>query len=371
MRRFWLLFAQATTLAVAALFVVTTFRPEWLPGGAAPGAAPGSYHDAVQRATPSVVNIFTSKDVKPRRHSFLNDPAFRRNFGEQALPDDSQRASSLGSGVIVSADGYILTNHHVVEMAEEIEVAFSDGRKLLAKVVGNDPDTDLAVLRVNAENLPAITFGSSETLRVGDVVLAIGNPLGIGQTVTSGIVSGLRRTGLGINTFENFIQTDAAINQGNSGGALVDARGSLIGINTAILSQTGGSIGIGLAIPAAMAKAVMEQIIKTGSMTRGWIGAGLAELTPAIAESFKFDGTQGVLIVEVVRGGPADRAGVKPGDVVTEVNRKPIADPPSLLNTVAALEPGSSAKLILRRQGKALEAAVIIGRRPKPVSRAE
>jgi serine protease DegQ len=388
MRRFWLLFAQATTLAVAALFVVSTFRPEWLPARPgilqapllrlAPATGPssaatgiGSYHDAVQRATPSVVNIFTSKEVRPRRHSFLNDPAFRRNFGEQPLPDETQRASSLGSGVIVTVSGYVLTNHHVVEAANEIEVALADGRKLLAKVVGNDPETDLAVLRLDAENLPAITFGSSDSLRVGDVVLAIGNPFGVGQTVTGGIVSALGRTGLGINTFENFIQTDAAINPGNSGGALVNAGGNLVGINTAIFSRNGGSMGIGFAIPVSTARMVLEQIVKNGSVTRGWIGAGLGEITPAIAESFKLGNAQGVLIVEVVRGSPADRAGIKPGDVVTEVNRKPVADPPSLLNAVAALEPGSAAKLGVKRQGKDVEAAVTIGRRPKPLPRAE
>src|SRR5205085_2465753 len=249
MLRLWLIFAQATTVAVAALFVVSTFRPEWLPartGAPAPiiqastsaGAAPGAntYAGAVQRAMPSVVNIFSSKEVRAQRHPLLNDPIFRRFFGDQ-LPDEAQRASSLGSGVIVSTSGYVLTNHHVVEAADEIEVALADGKKLLAKVVGNDPETDLAVLRLSAENLPAITFGSSDALRVGDVVLAIGNPFGVGQTVTGGIVSALGRTGLGINTFENFIQTDAAINPGNSGGALVDAGGNLVGINTAIFSR--------------------------------------------------------------------------------------------------------------------------------------
>ena len=388
MRRFWLLFAQATTLAVAALFVLSTFRPEWLPArpgilhaplvqqapasGALP-AAPGigSYHDAVRRATPSVVNIFTSKEVRSRRHSFLNDPAFRRNFGEPPLPDESQRASSLGSGVIVSASGYVLTNHHVVEAADEIEVALADGRKLLAKVVGIDPETDLAVLRLDAEKLPAITFGSSDTLRVGDVVLAIGNPFGVGQTVTGGIVSALGRTGLGINTFENFIQTDAAINPGNSGGALVNAGGNLVGINTAIFSRNGGSMGIGFAIPVSTAKMVLEQIVKNGSVTRGWIGVELGELTSAIADSFKLGDTRGALIAGVLRGGPADRGGVKPGDVVVEVNGKPVTDPPSMLNAVAALEPGSAAKLGMKRQGKAVEATVTIGRRPKPLPRPE
>src|SRR5688572_20043441 len=263
MHRLWLIFAQAATVAVAVLFVVSTFRPEWLPSRAAPPlavvqqapstgplpavAAGGSFHAAVRRAQPSVVNIFTSKEIQSPRHPLLNDPLFRRFFGEQP-PDDGQRASSLGSGVIVSNTGYIVTNHHVVEAADEIEVALHDGKKLLAKVVGNDPETDLAVLRVDAENLPAITFGSSDALKVGDVVLAIGNPFGVGQTVTGGIVSALGRTGLGINTFENFIQTDAAINPGNSGGALVDAGGNLVGINTAIFSRSGGSMGIGFAI---------------------------------------------------------------------------------------------------------------------------
>src|SRR3954470_13524875 len=252
MHRLWLIFAQTATIAVALLFVVSTFRPEWLPTRATPGAVvqqsspagglssgprANSYYDAVQRATPSVVNIFTSKEIRSPKHPLLNDPIFRRFFGDQ-LPDEAQRAASLGSGVIVSTSGYVITNHHVVEAADEIEVALADGKKLLAKVVGNDPETDIAVLRVSAENLPAITFGSSDALHVGDVVLAIGNPFGVGQTVTSGIISALGRTGLGINTFENFIQTDAAINPGNSGGALVDASGNLIGINTAIFSRS-------------------------------------------------------------------------------------------------------------------------------------
>src|SRR5947208_10540777 len=235
------------------------------------GPAPASYYDAVQRATPSVVNIFTSKEVRAPRHPLLNDPIFRRFFGDQ-LPDEAQRAASLGSGVIVSSSGYVLTKHHVVEAADEIEVALADGKRLLAKVVGSDPETDLAVLRLDAENLPAISFGSSDALRVGDVVLAIGNPFGVGQTVTSGIISALGRTGLGISTFENFVQTDAAINPGNSGGALVDAAGNLIGINTAIFTRAGGSIGggsmgvgsmgIGFAIPVSTAKMVLEQIVR-------------------------------------------------------------------------------------------------------------
>jgi len=319
---------------------------------------------------PAVVNIFTSKEIRTPRHPLLNDPIFRRFFGEQ-LPDEAQRASSLGSGVIVSSSGYLLTNHHVVEAADEIEVALPDGKKLLAKVVGNDPETDLAVLRVNAENLPAITFGSSDALRVGDVVLAIGNPFGVGQTVTAGIVSALGRTGLGINTFENFIQTDAAINPGNSGGALVDAGGSLVGINTAIFSRSGGSMGIGFAIPVSTAKMVLEQIVKNGNVTRGWIGVEVQELTPQAAESFKLGGTRGALIAGVLRGGPADKAGVKPGDVLFEIQGKPVLDPPGMLNLVAALAPGETASMKLKRKGSDVDASVTVGRRPKPQARTE
>ncbi|HUQ75305.1 MAG TPA: Do family serine endopeptidase [Burkholderiales bacterium] len=381
--RLWLVFAQAATIAVAVLFVVSTFRPEWLPArSSAPVAvvqsapsAPAavralSYSDAVRRATPSVVNIFTSKEIRAPRHPLLNDPLFRRFFGDQ-LPDEAQRASSLGSGVIVSTSGYILTNHHVVEAADEIEIALADGKKLLAKVVGNDPETDIAVLRVTSENLPAISFGTSETLSVGDVVLAIGNPFGVGQTVTSGIVSALGRTGLGINTFENFIQTDAAINPGNSGGALIDAAGNLVGINTAIFSRSGGSMGIGFAIPVSTAKMVLEQIVKNGTVTRGWIGVEVQEITPPQAESFKLGTTRGALIAGVLRGGPADKAGVKPGDVLVEVQGKPVADPAGMLNLIAALAPGQSAKVKLKRQGQDVDATVTVGRRPKPQARAE
>jgi len=391
MYRLWLIFSQAATIAVAALFVVSTFRPEWLPAragaqvplsitqpssagpmqvAARSGPAPASYYDAVQRATPSVVNIFTSKEVRAPRHPLLNDPIFRRFFGDQ-LPDEAQRAASLGSGVIVSSSGYVLTNHHVVEAADEIEVALADGKKLLAKVVGNDPETDLAVLRLDAQNLPAIGFGSSDALRVGDVVLAIGNPFGVGQTVTSGIVSALGRTGLGINTFENFIQTDAAINPGNSGGALVDAAGNLIGINTAIFSRSGGSMGIGFAIPVSTAKMVLEQIVRSGSVTRGWIGVEVQEITPPVAESFKLGGTRGALIAGVLRGGPADKAGIKPGDVLLEVQGKPVADPAAMLNLIAALAPGSAATMKVKRQGQDMDASVTVGRRPKPQARPE
>jgi Do/DeqQ family serine protease len=383
MRHLWLIFAQATTVAVALLFVVSTFHPEWLPtrggvpivsappsatSGAASAGREASYHDAVRRAAPSVVNIFTSKEIRTPRHPLLNDPIFRRFFGDQ-LPDEAQRASSLGSGVIVSASGYVLTNHHVVEAADEIEVALADGKKLLAKVVGNDPDTDLAVLRVNADHLPAISFGSAENVQVGDVVLAIGNPFGFGQTVTSGIVSALGRSGIGVNTFENFIQTDAAINPGNSGGALIDASGNLIGINSVIFSRSGGSMGIGFAIPVSTAKMVLDQIVKNGAVTRGWIGVEVQEITAPIAESFKLGGTRGALIAGVLRGGPADKAGVKPGDVLVEVQGRPVADPTSMLNLIAALPPGKPATVKVKRSGQEIDATITVGRRPKPQAR--
>jgi len=382
MRRLWLTFAQAATIAVAVLFVVSTFRPEWLPQRTAPApivqsAAPASssaqvasYNEAVRRASPSVVNISTSKEVRTSPHPLLNDTVFRRFFGEQ-LSDQPQRAASLGSGVIVSTSGYVLTNNHVVEAADEIEVALADGKKLLAKVVGNDPDTDLAVLRVTSDNLPAISFGSSDALRVGDVVLAIGNPFNLGHTVTAGIVSALGRSGLGVSTFENFIQTDAAINPGNSGGALIDASGNLVGINTVIFSRTGGSMGIGFAIPVSTAKMVLEQIVKSGSVTRGWIGVEVQEITPPVAESFKLSSTRGALIAGVLRGGPADKAGVKPGDVLVEVQGKPVADPAGMLNLIAALAPGQPAKVKLKRQGQDVDATVTVGRRPKPQARPE
>ena len=385
MHRLWLIFAQATTVAVAVLFVVSTFHPEWLPRSRAPAPVvqqaptagplpaavhPGSFHEAVRRATPSVVNISTSKEIRSPRHPLLNDPIFRQFFGER-FSDEAQRVSNLGSGVIVNPSGYVLTNHHVVEAADEIEVTLADGKKLLAKVVGNDPETDLAILRVQAEGLPAITFGSSEALRVGDVVLAIGNPFGVGQTVTSGIVSALGRTGLGINTFENFIQTDAAINPGNSGGALVDAGGNLVGINTAIFTRGNGSSGVGFATPVSTAKMVLEQIVKSGSVTRGWIGVEVREITPAYAESQKLSEARGALIAMVLPGGPADRAGIKLGDVLLEIEGKPVADPTAMLNLVAAIEPGQPAKMRLKRREKDLDATVTVGRRPKPQVRGD
>jgi len=389
MRKIWLIFAQATTVALAALLVVQTLRPDLLPihgvGGVVtitesgghglakdpvPPKAVGSYSVAVKKAMPSVVNIFTSKEVKLRHHPFMDDPLFRRFFGDQQ-DGETQRTSSLGSGVIVGAAGYILTNYHVIAAADEIEIAVNDGRQGKAILVGNDPESDLAVLKVELKNLPAITFGRPDQVSVGDVVLAIGNPFGVGQTVTQGIVSGLGRTHLGINTFENFIQTDAAINPGNSGGALVDANGNLIGVNTAIYSRTGGSIGLGFAIPVSLARQVMEQIIATGSVTRGWIGVEVQDITPDLAESFKLTSNKGVLIAGVVRGGPADKAGVKPGDILVEVEGKPVPDSSAMLNLVAEAQPGKVATLKLVRNSNALAVKLTVGKRPKPRPRPE
>ena len=385
MYRLWLTFAQTATICLAILFVVATLKPEWLPGKAAvpvemnqtaPPVLTGarirtiSYSDAVRKAAPAVVSIFTSKEMKRPRNPFMNDPLFRHFFGDR-FEDEAQRAFSLGSGVIISPRGYILTNQHVVEAADEIEVALPDGTKLPAKVVGSDPETDLAVLHIEAQNLPAITLGQAENLRVGDVVLAIGNPLGVGQTVTMGIVSALHRTGLRINTFENFIQTDAAINQGNSGGALIDTSGNLVGINTAILSQSGGSIGIGFAIPVSIAKQVMEQLIETGAVTRGWVGVELQEITPELADSFKLGTTDGVLVAGVQRGSPADRAGIKPGDIVLTIDGKSVHDPDTMRNLIVALAPGKQAALRLKRGQNNLDLQVNVGKRPGAPHQAE
>jgi Do/DeqQ family serine protease len=381
MHRLWLIFAQAVTVSVAALFVIQTLKPEWLPARPLDLASPAvisvqqatpagetrkvvSFADAAQEALPAVVHIFTSQEV--RRHPFINDPVFRHFFGDRFGPD-SQRQSGLGSGVVVSADGLVLTNNHVVESADEIEVAFHDGRKTKAQLVGADPESDLAVLKIIADSpLSPITLAPAESLRIGDVVLAIGNPFGVGQTVTSGIVSALGRTHLGINTFENFIQTDAAINPGNSGGALVDSNGRLVGINTAIYSQSGGSMGIGFAIPVSLAKSVMEQIIKTGSVTRGWIGVEVQDMTPDLAESFGVKLGQGALIAGVMRNSPADKAGIKPGDVLLTVGNQPVKDAQVMLDLIAALPPGEPARFTLSRAGKSQEATVTIGKRPKP-----
>lgn len=391
MRKLWLIFAQFVTIGLALLLVITTLRPDLLPrrtspavkevitvqkGETTPASLPGrklhqsgSYHDAVKIAMPSVVNIFTSKEVRNQRHPMMEDPLFRRFFGEPET--EPQRSSSLGSGVIVGTEGYVLTNNHVIEAANDIEVALNDGRQARAKVVGVDPESDLAVLKVELTGLPVVTFATPDRLQVGDVVLAIGNPFGVGQTVTMGIVSALGRTHLGINTFEDFIQTDAAINPGNSGGALVDASGHLIGINTAIYSRTGGSMGIGFAIPVSLARQVMEQIIQTGSVTRGWIGVGVQDLNPELAESFQVPDTNGVLIASVMPGSPAAKAGIRPGDVLLAVDGRTLTDSSSMLNVIAAVPPGKAADVKLMRRGTTLEFKVLVGKRPTPRLRQE
>jgi serine protease DegQ len=377
MKKIWLLFAQGTTLALAALFVIALFKPDLLGrhdsppitiqqiAGGTSAAAPNSFAPAASKAIPAVVNVFTQKEVTASRHPFVDDPIFRQFFGERFDPKPRQ-VSNLGSGVLVSANGYILTNHHVVDAADEIQVALSDGRTFAARVIGADPETDLAVLKIQASELPAITFGQSDSLKIGDWVLAIGNPFGVGQTVTLGIVSALGRTHLGINTFENFIQTDAAINPGNSGGALVDGTGNLVGINSAIYSRTGGSQGIGFAIPAVIARQVMEQILKDGSVTRGWVGIEVQDLSPELAESFGLKTQNGALIAGVLKNGPAGRAGIKPGDVMQSVNEQPVLDSSTLLNLIAALKPGETARLGVLRNGEPLTLEVPVARRPPP-----
>lgn len=380
MKRTWLLFAQAVTILLAAYFVVATLKPEWLnrrigplnglvsviEAPTAPAGPPtaGSLSAAAKKASPAVVSINTSKAAQraPRN----NDPWFRFFFGDQG----DQPQVGLGSGVIVSADGYILTNNHVVEGADEIDVTLNDSRHARGKVIGTDPDTDLAVLKIELDKLPVIVLGNSDALQVGDQVLAIGNPFGVGQTVTSGIVSALGRNQLGINTFENFIQTDAAINPGNSGGALIDVNGNLEGINTAIYSRSGGSMGIGFAIPVSTAKQVLEDIVTSGKVTRGWIGVEPNDLSPELAETFGVKASAGVIITGVLQNGPAAKAGVRPGDVITGVGEKSIGNTQELLSAVAGLKPGTATRFALQRGSDKLELDVTPGLRPRsPVRR--
>ena len=384
MRKTWLLFSQAVTVAVAMLFVVATLKPEWIKrgnnvvalpnvvtiaatptlatAGSTTGGAVVSYSAAAKQASPAVVSITASK--APARNARNDDPIFRYFFGDRQRQSQAEPQVGLGSGVIVSRDGYLLTNNHVIDGADDIEVSLTDGRQARAKLVGTDPETDVAVLKIELDKLPAITFGDAERLEVGDVVLAIGNPFGVGQTVTSGIVSALGRNQLGINTFENFIQTDAAINPGNSGGALVDAAGNLLGINTAIYSRTGGSLGIGFAIPVSTARQVMEALIKDGRVTRGFLGVEQRDLTPEIAQTLKLPIKQGVLITGVLQSGPASTGGLRPGDVVVSIGDVPVNSTRQLLNAVAALKPQAVAALGVQRGDKALGVNVTVGQRP-------
>jgi Do/DeqQ family serine protease len=381
LKRFWLLFAQACTLCVAALFVVATLRPDLLPRlsgrgsdvvllqqGATQVATPhvASYADAARKAMPSVVNIYTSKAVRTRNPLF-DDSILKRYSPELADRIPPRRATSLGSGVIVAPEGYVLTNHHVIDDADDIELVLADGRELHATVRGADPESDLAVLKVDGgAPLPAITFGSMDKLQVGDVVLAIGNPFGFGNTVTLGIVSALGRNHLGINRFEDFIQTDAAINPGSSGGALVDTAGNLVGINSTIFSQSGGSMGIGFAIPVSLARTVLAQIIKEGEVTRGWLGVEPLAITREAAQALALARTDGVLVRALQHGGPADRAGIQVRDVVVEIGGRATPDVPQLLARIAELTPGSNARVRVLRDGKPLDIDVTVAKRPRP-----
>jgi serine protease DegQ len=381
MKRTWLLFSQTVTIVLAAYFVVATLKPQWLERGSSLGgvsviqapassvprsAGPGTgFASAAKLASAAVVSINTSKAAA--RNPNADDPWFKFFFGDQG-PGESQ--GGLGSGVIISTAGYILTNNHVVEGADEIEVILNDTRKTKGKVIGTDPDTDLAILKIDLDKLPVIVLGDSDSLQIGDPVLAIGNPFGVGQTVTGGIVSALGRNQLGINTFENFIQTDAAINPGNSGGALVDVNGHLMGINTAIYSRSGGSMGIGFAIPVSTAKQVLDGIVKDGQVTRGWIGVEPQDLNAELAETFGIQPSAvksgGVVLTGVLQNGPAAQAGIRPGDVITAVNGKPVSNVSQLLTAVAALKPGTPAPLTVLRKDSQSEIAVTPGKRQRP-----
>ncbi|BDW10051.1 DegQ protease [Polynucleobacter sp. SHI8] len=396
-KRLWLIFAQAVTVFLAGYFVISTLKPGWLGNSARPvqsvtvaesspnqDVSPGSYHEAVKKSMPAVVNVFSSKNEKLTPSKPNTNPHQRPKpkgkptpenqeewfnffFGDpQGGPTQDEPEFNTGSGVLISKEGLILTNHHVIEGADKIEIALGDGRKTIAKLIGSDPETDIAVLKIDLPDLPEpIVLGNLSNVNVGDVVLAIGNPFGVGQTVTAGIVSALGRDHLGINTFENFIQTDAAINPGNSGGGLVDTKGQLIGINTAIFSKSGGSMGIGFAIPVNLAKQVMESIVTNGAVTRGWMGVEPRDLSPEIIEAFKLPkDAKGVLISGILKNGPAELGGIKPGDILKEVNDEPIKDVRSLLNTVAALTPGSNTKVVVDRKGQSVVLSVAIGKRP-------
>lgn len=390
MRRIWLIFSQAVTVAVAILFVVATFKPDWLgrPGGRlmppqvslaplAVGAASRPSQPtqllsaAAQRAAPAVVSVTASKrrgggNGEQAANPHAQDPWFQFFFGQRGGPQEppTQPQIGLGSGVIVTADGYLLTNNHVIAGADDISVRLSDGREAQARLIGTDPETDVAVLKIEAERLPVLSFGNMDEVHVGDAVLAIGNPFNVGQTVTSGIVSALGRSGLGLSTFENFVQTDAAINPGNSGGALVDANGNLVGINTAIYSRSGGSLGIGFAIPIDLARQVMDGLVRDGRVTRGWIGVQPRELEADFVQSFKLPVSEGVLITGVLQNGPASNAGMKPGDVVTRIAGTPVRSVSQLLKVVASLKPEAQAVVSVQRGDQALELNVRVAQRP-------
>ncbi len=337
-----------------------------------PAGGPASYATAVEKAAPAVVNVNTAKVVTIRPHPFFDDPVFREFFGgavDDLIRPRQHVETSLGSGVIMSRQGYILTNDHVIRGADAVQVSLQDGRTAGAKIIGTDPETDIAVLKIDLPGLATISLGDSESLRVGDVVLAIGNPFGVGQTVTMGIVSATGRNKLGINTFENYIQTDAAINPGNSGGALIDARGDLIGINTAIFSRSGGNQGIGFAIPTSLAKSVLQEIIEHGRPLRGWLGVEAHAITPEQARALHIKVTDGVIVAGVMRDGPAHRAGLRPGDIIQYIDGKKINEARDALLVISSRKPGSKVTLQILRDGKKITLAAIAIERPSRVAR--
>lgn len=323
-----------------------------------------SYADAVDKAAPAVVNIYTRTLVRQPVNPLLNDPFFRNFFNADRLPRRERIESSLGSGVILNPQGYVVTNNHVINGADSIVVALRDGREALARVVGLDPETDLAVLKIDLTDLPSITLAPSDELRIGDVALAIGNPFGVGQTVTMGIISATGRNRLGLSTYEDFIQTDAAINPGNSGGALVDAHGNLIGINTAIFSKSGGSQGIGFAIPSSLASQVMQDLISHGRVIRGWLGVEIQELTPRLAESFGVGDRSGLILAGIFRNGPAHQAGLRPGDVLLQLEGEPVTTAHATMNRIARFKPGQKVSLGVLRDGHEMTVTATIGERP-------
>ncbi len=355
--------------------------------GASPEAAPltggvaaaPNFVPVVKAVTSAVVNVSTSRVVKASQGGadmgpMMNDPVFRHFFGEEffrrfQVPRD-RRENSLGSGVIVSSDGYIVTNNHVVTKADEIKVLLSDKREFKGKVVGSDPKSDIAVIKIDGKDLPTVPWGDSDKLEVGEYVLAIGNPFGLNQTVTMGIVSAVGRANVGITDYEDFIQTDAAINPGNSGGALVNARGELVGINTAIFSQSGGYMGIGFAAPSNMTRSVMQSLVKTGKVVRGWLGVSIQPITPELAKQFSLKETRGALVNEVIPNSPAAAAGLQGGDVITSFDGKSVDSPTTLRNTVAATAIGKTVKLEVLRDKKAITLEVKIVEQPKDIQRA-
>ncbi|MFP3343209.1 Do family serine endopeptidase [Halomonas sp. SIMBA_159] len=329
---------------------------------------PASYSNAVNQAAPAVVNIYSSRIVERDQHPLMSDPFFQQFFSGDDATTHQRMLSSLGSGVIVSSDGYVLTNHHVINGADQIQVALRDGRETLADVIGTDPESDLAVLRIDLEDLPVIELADSEEVAVGDVALAIGNPFGVGQTVTMGIISATGRSHLGLNAYEDFIQTDAAINPGNSGGALVNPDGSLVGINTAIFSRSGGSQGIGFAIPANLAHSILDELVTRGRVIRGWLGIEAQALSRELAASFGLRTPQGVIVAGVVSGGPAAQAGLQPGDVLLSIDGKVILDARATMSDIASIPPGTTLPLTIVRGGERMEMTLEVGERPVPTN---